>query len=152
MTLKFKISAAFYLMNAVYFLIVGLMFVFRQEFFPFHSDVIQIPWSDLEVSAQTLYLGMMRTEGAGFLASGASLIILLTIPFRRKEVWASSAMTLIGVIEHLPTFLANLHVAQTSPASPPWEIALIGMFSLVLGLVLSIRSTKTDIRIAPRID
>ena len=47
---------------------VGLAFVFATEFFPFHSDVIQTPWSDLGPAAQMLYLGMMRTEGAGFLA------------------------------------------------------------------------------------
>jgi len=143
MTLKSKISASCYLINAVYFLIVGLMFVFRSEFFLFHSDVIQISWDDLELATQTLYLGMMRTEGAGFLAAAASLIILLAIPFRRKEIWASWAMTIIGVIEHLPTLLANFHVAQTTPASPPWAIALTGIVILILGLLLSIRSANT---------
>lgn len=137
-----KIASFCYLVTAVAFAAIGLAFVFAREFFPFHSDVIQTPWSDLDLAAQTLYLGMMRTEGAGYLASATAIAILYFGPFQRREEWSCWAMSGIGLVEHLPTFFANLHVSRTTEASPPWPGVLAGMMLLVLGLVLSIQGIR----------
>ena len=141
--MKFKLAFLCYLLVAIVFLATGVSFVFATEFFPFHSDVIETAWQDLGKSEQTLYLGMMRTEGAGFLAAAMAIALLLFIPFRRREAWSYWAMTAIGITEWLPTFLANLHVANTTPASPPWQLALGGMIVLVVGLVLSIAGSRS---------
>ncbi len=142
MNTRMKLASFCYLSNAVAFLIIGLTFVFAREFFPFHSDVIQTPWSGLSVPVQTLYLGMMRTEGAGYLASATAIAILYYGPFLRGEQWSYWAMSGIGIVEHLPTFFANLHVYRTTEASPPWPAVLIGMVLLVAGLVLSIQGSR----------
>ncbi|MFK7898446.1 MAG: hypothetical protein AB8G23_21615 [Myxococcota bacterium] len=141
---KMKIAAACYGVSAIYCLTVGLSFVFRTEFFPFHSDVIQTPWSEVEPLAQTLYLGMMRTEGAGFLATAVALGALLAVPFRRGEAWAYWAMTAIGVVEHVPTLLANLHVSAVSPGSPPWQAAAVGIILLLIGLGFGLAGARKE--------
>lgn len=138
MNVRQKLSFAIYAANILITLVIGLLFVFKNEFFPFHADVIATQWEDVGNQAQVLYLGMMRTEGAGYLATAAALAFLLVIPFSRREKWSYWAMTVIGTVEHLPTLLATYHVATTTSASPPWLLSLALIISLVLALCLAI--------------
>lgn len=139
-----KIATVLFWLNALILLIIGLAFVSASSFFPFHSDVIQKAWSELEPSTQTLYLGMMRTEGAGYLASAVAIALLLAIPFQRGEIWSVWAITAVGITEHIPTLLANLHVARTTPASPPWIFVAICILSLLLGLALVLTNRRAS--------
>ncbi len=135
--MKKRIAVACFGLNVIYMTIAGLVFVLGNEFLPFHSDVVQTSWNDLEPAYQTLYLGMMRTEGAGFLASALAIGILLLIPYRQGHAWSYWAMAAVGVVEHVPTLVANYHVATVTSASPPWQAPLVGISTLILGLVLS---------------
>ena len=137
MNLKLKLSLAIYLANVIVMIAIGLAFEFRTEFMSFHSDVIQTDWDDVDPQAQILYLGMMRTEGAGFLAAATALLFLAAFPFRKLEKWSYTAMTVIGVVEYLPTLIANYHVSTVSNASPPWVLMLVLILSLLLAFVLA---------------
>jgi len=139
-----KLAKVIYWANAVLLLAIGLAFVFAPSFFPFHGDVIQKSWSELDASSQTLYLGMMRTEGAGYLASAVAFTFLLLIPFRRGERWATWAICSIGITEHVPTLLANLHVSATTSASPPWMFVAGCIISLVFAALLSSLGRNTS--------
>jgi hypothetical protein len=143
MKFKPRIPFLIYAANIVFLIATGLLFQFSNEFLSFHSDVIQTNWEDLDVNSQILYLGMMRTEAAGFLASAIALGFLLCIPFRRHEKWSYWAMSTIGIVEYLPTFFANYHVSKVTLASPPWPLMLFLIFSLVLALSLSLAFHKT---------
>ncbi len=137
MNIKLKLALVLYIANVVAMLAIGLAFEFRNEFMPFHSDVIQTSWHDLSAEAQILYLGMMRTEGAGFLAAASALVILLSIPFRKFEKWSYWAITVIGSVEYFPSLMANYHVASVTNASPPWLLMLTLTLSLFLALILA---------------
>lgn len=139
-----RIAAGIFWCNALAMLAIGLAFVTADRFFAFHGDVIQMAWSDLELPFQTLYLGMMRTEGAGYLAAGLAMAILLLIPFRQNARWATWAIVSVGIVEHLPTFLATLHVARTTAASPPWIATGLLMVSLVCGLILALQKSDRN--------
>lgn len=138
MNLKLKLSAAIYTANIFIMFVIGLLFVFKQEFMSFHSDVIQTDWQSLDTQFQILYLGMMRTEGAGFLAAATALTFLLYFPFKKREVWSLWAMTIIGIVEYFPTLVANIYVASVTEATPPWLLMLLLIMSLVLALVLGV--------------
>ena len=133
-TIKFKLAFACYAINAIGLFIFGLIYTFSSEFLPFHSDAIQEKWGSLNIASQTLYLGMMRTEGAGMLASSIAIAILLFIPFRRKELWSFWAMSIIGVTEHIPSLIGAYNTTTLTPANSPWQLNLIGIFLLLLGL------------------
>ncbi|MFK7733840.1 MAG: hypothetical protein AB8B48_19625 [Pseudomonadales bacterium] len=139
---RHQFAGAIFALNALICLAVGLTFVFASEFFPFHGDVIETDWQALSVSYQTLYLGMMRTEGAGYLATALAVFWLLAIPYRKGEYWSAWAIVTIALMEHLPTLLANLHVAQTTAAEPPWYFVMGCMISLCFGLVLVPRRSR----------
>ena len=132
------IAAGIFWSNAFAMLVIGLAFVLADSFFPFHGDVIQVAWADLDQPYKTLYLGMMRTEGAGYLATALAIIILLLIPFRQNAHWAPWAIASIGIVEHLPTFFATVYVARTTDASPPWIATGLLIVSLVCGLIFAL--------------
>ena len=140
----FTIAKMIYWFNAIVMIVVGAAFVFAQEFFQFHGDVIGKTWSKLDNQAKPLYLGMMRTEGAGYLAAATAMIFLLLFPLRTNAPgWAIWAITSVGVIEHVPTLLATYHVSQITEASPPWEVTLALIISLGLAaVVISLRSAS----------
>lgn len=137
MNTKLKLSFAIYIANVVIMITIGLAFEFRSEFMSFHSDVIQTGWDSVGSKSQLLYLGMMKTEGAGFLAAATALSFLLSIPFRKCEKWSYWAMTSIGIVEYLPSLLANYYVSSITSASPPWLLMLCLTLSLILALVLA---------------
>ena len=137
MNFKLKLSLAIYIANILIMIAIGLAFELKSEFMPFHSDVIQADWKNVDSQAKILYLGMMRTEGAGFLAAATALIILLYFPFRNLEKWSFSAMTIIGVVEYFPSLLANYHISSITSASPPWLLMLLLTLSLFLALIFA---------------
>ena len=140
--IKMKVALFCYGFNAIGLFLFGLIYTFSPEFLPFHSDAISKSWEDLTPSYQVLYLGMMRTEGAGFMSSGIAIAFLLAIPFRRKEVWCFWAMATIGFVEHIPSMIGAINTSQMTPASSPWQLNLLGMILLVIGLVLSLISKR----------
>lgn len=138
MNRKLKIAGILYAVNIVVMLAIGLIFELRTEFMPFHSDVIQTAWEDVDAMSQILYLGIMKTEGAGFLASATALSFLLYIPFRKFERWSCYAMTTIGIVEYLPSLIANYYVSTVSSATPPWLLMLSLTLSLLIALALAL--------------
>jgi len=136
--MKMKLALFCYSFNVIGFFIFGLIYTFSGEFLPFHSDAIQMSWDDLSSPQQTLYLGMMRTEGAGLLASAIAIAALLMFPFRKREVWSYWAMTLIGVVENVPSMLGAYYTSLATPASSPWQLNLLGIVLLVLGLAFAL--------------
>jgi len=143
MSVQLKAAFAIYIANILVMLTIGFAFVFRNEFMPFHSDVIGMKWNELNSQFQILYLGMMRTEGAGFLASATALIILSIAAFRKPEQWLFLAMSAIGIVEYFPTFIANYHVSQVTNATPPWLLMLSLILSLTIASLLAFSSFKS---------
>lgn len=130
--LYLRIAQTIYIANIVVMAIIGLIFVCGNELLPFHTDVIQTAWADVDANAQILYLGMMRTEGAGFLAAATALCFLWFYAFRTRQKWSYTAMTIIGVVEYAPTFVANYQVAANTGATPPWLLMLTLILSLLI--------------------
>jgi hypothetical protein len=142
MRIEAKLAFSIYALNVLFLVATGLLFAFSNEFLPFHSDVIETNWQDLDAKSQILYLGMMRTEAAGFLAAGTAIGILLLVPFLNNEKWSYWAMSAIGGVEYVPTFVANYHVSTVTQASPPWQLMLILIFSVLIALMLALKSHK----------
>ena len=134
MNFKLKLAFFIYLSNVVLMLVIGFTFEYRSQFMPFHAEVIQTQWQNLSELSQILYLGMMRTEGAGFLAAATALMFLLWFPFRKFEAWSYWAMTAVGLVEYVPTLIANYHVATVTSAAPPWPLMLALSLSLLVAL------------------
>ena len=135
-----KLACFCYGFNVVGLFLFGLIYTFNGEFLPFHSDAIQASWESLSQATQVLYLGMMKTEGAGLLSSALAIGILLYIPFKKREKWSYWAMAAIGIVEHVPGLIGAYNTSQATPASSPWQLSLLGIVLLIAGLILSLSS------------
>ena len=133
-----KIAFLIYLLNAIAMLAIGAIYQFSDEFMPYHSDIIQMSWRELTENQRILYIGMMRTKAAGFLASSVAILYLLLIPYRTGARWATYAIATVGIIEYLPSAIATHHVSQVTSASPPWQMLSAGIGLLTAALVLSL--------------
>lgn len=142
MDFRMKFVFFCYGFNAIGLFLFGLIYTFSDQFLPFHSDAIQQPWESLSHSEQVLYLGMMRTEGAGMLSSAVAIGLLLAVPFKRRESWCLWAMTSIGIVEHLPSLIGAYNTSQATPASSPWYLNMLGILLLVIGLILAYSNFK----------
>ncbi|PCJ35816.1 MAG: hypothetical protein COA99_13625 [Moraxellaceae bacterium] len=138
MIFRLKIALIFYSINVLGMIGIGCLYVFGNEFMPYHSDIIQTSWVNVGANEKILYLGMMRTEGAGFLACALAIVILLAIPFREGRRWSYWAIPIIGIAEYLPTLIATYHVSTITNATPPWPAVLSGCVLFLVGLVLTV--------------
>ena len=140
MPIKIKLAFFCYGFNVVGLFLFGLIYTFSNEFLPFHSEAIQASWESLDQSTQVLYLGMMKTEGAGFLSAAVAIGILMSIPFKKGETWSYWAMTVIGLVENVPGLIGAYNASQATPASSPWQLSLLGIILLIVGLILSLNN------------
>lgn len=137
-----KFAFGCHLTVALIFLLFGTIYLFRSEFMPYHAVAIGQEWSQLQASFQILIIALMKVVGGGWLASGLAISILLAFPFREGARWAHWAIPCIGLVSILPSLYATILVAQSTPASPPWKVATIGVALLVVGLILSLGSSE----------
>jgi hypothetical protein len=100
-------------------------FLTATEFFPYHAEASGLQWGDLQPGLQTVILALLRVAGAGWLTGSVALIVLLAVPFaRRDEGWSYVAIPALALIFWGITFATTLHVAMTTAANPPWQASL----------------------------
>ena len=113
-------------------------FLTATEFFPYHAVASGTAWADLEPGLQTVILTVFRVCGAGWLTVGIALVLLIVFPFaRRDEGWSYAAIPLLSLIFWGIVFATTLHVARTTPATPPWTGSLICILLTLLSALFS---------------
>ena len=118
--------------------LMGLVYLRRREFMPYHAAALGQPWEQLEGPARTLCLASMRIIGSAWLAMAVSLAILLRHGFRAGLRWAIYGVPLVGLTLSIPTLLAVLYVRSKTRASPPWPPLAVLVVLFLTGLLLSI--------------
>ncbi len=135
---RLKVAFLCYLLTLPLLIIIGLIYLFRPEFMPYHAVAVGQSWSELDPAFQILFLAFMRVVGGSFLATACAIGILLFKPFRQGIRWTYWAIPAIGLISSLSSLYATVHVAMNTPASPPWMAAALGALLLMIGFILSV--------------
>lgn len=139
-----KIAFGCYLLVFLGLGILGLVYLFRSEFLPYHAEAVAREWEDVEQPFQVLILALMRVVGGAWVATALAAVVLLFVPFRQGARWARWAIPAVGLVALVPALYATLYVGQQTPASPPWILTLIGIVLLVVGFSLSGGRTADD--------
>jgi hypothetical protein len=135
---RLKVAFLCYLLSLIFLIIFGLIYLFRQEFMPYHAVAVGKSWSELDPAFQILFLASMRVVGGSFLATACAMGVLLFKPFRQGMRWAYRAIPVIGLISSLSLLYATIYVARNTPASPPWIVAALGMLLVLIGFIMSL--------------
>lgn len=118
-------------------LLQGLLYLTTSTFMPYHADALAVTWDQLPAHHQGFVLGVIRGMGAGSVAVSLALLILLFIPFRRREKWALWAVPLIGVTFTILTAYAAYTIDARTPASTPWRQTLVLTAAYAVGALIA---------------
>jgi hypothetical protein len=111
-----KIALGCYAICSIILVGLGLMYIFRPEFMPYHSDAVGMTWQDVPSPFKILILALMKACGGGMLSAGVAIAILAAKPFRKKERWAIYGIPAVGITASAPSIWATLYVAANTPA------------------------------------
>lgn len=129
--------------GSVILALMGLTYLLRKKFMPYHAVALDQRWEDLDVPSRTLIITSMRIIGGAWLALAIAIAILLRYGFRQGLPWAIYAVPMIGLTSSLPTLLAVLRVKSNTRASPPWPAVALLVALFLAGLLLSIGASQS---------
>jgi hypothetical protein len=135
--MKQKIAFFIYYSLAVTSLFLGTIYLLSPQFMWYHSQAIEMDWIDLSPPLQILLLALMKVTGAGWVALGVSLLILLHFGFLRGHSWSRWAIPLIGLIFYGPTLYVTIWVTLNTPGTAPWYGSLLAVMMLLMGFSLA---------------
>ncbi len=138
MTTRRKIAFCFHLLALLLMATVGVIYLTRSQFMSYHAVAVGQNWIDVPPRFQLLLLALIRPLGGAWIATALAMGILLLIPFRQGTRWARWAVPVVGLVAELPVLYVTISVASRTPASPPWQGALIVVCLLIIGLLLSL--------------
>jgi len=124
--------------GAILFGLMGLVYLRRKEFMPYHAIAVGKQWHELGQTEQTMFLASMKIIGSAWVSLSIALGLILRHAFREGEPWAVYGVAVIGLAVAVPTLLAVLTVKKRTPASPPWPPLALAVFLFLCGLVLSL--------------
>lgn len=114
-------------------LTMGLIYLFKNSFMPYHRDAVSMHWSELSVGTQFLILALMRATAGGYLAVAVMIIVLQKRFSTTPLKWIPIVILITGFIISLTSIYATLLVRFNSPGKPPTLLAIIGLVLLIVG-------------------
>ena len=144
MSKRLKVAFWCHLIALLLIASIGVIYLFRAEFMPYHAVALGRDWAGLDRALQVLLLALMKAVGGGALAIAVAMVILLLIPFRQGPYWARWTIPAVGLVWVLPNLYGSVRVALNTPGSPPWRYALIVMALLIAGFLLSMESKRAE--------
>jgi len=142
MNTRMKVAFACYFLAGLLLIGFGVVYLFRQEFMPYHSAAVGLPWADVPPNFQILILALMKAVGGTSIAVALALYIVLLVPFREGARWALWAAPSLGLVQCAAAFYPMSYVALNTTASPPLWAPATGVLLIVVALVLSLSASK----------
>jgi uncharacterized membrane protein len=125
---------------------MGLIYLFKNSFMPYHRDAVSMQWSELSMGTQFLILALMRATAGGYLAVAVMIIVLQRRFSKTPSKWIPICRLIPGLIVSFISIYATLLVRFNSPGKPPTLLAIFGIVLLLIGYVndksQSLRSLK----------
>jgi hypothetical protein len=125
-----------YAMTAIASLVLGVTYVLRGSFMPYHGEALGQAWETLAPEAQVLLLALMDVAGAGWLALALAVLVLLWWPFRAGALWARIALPILLGGYYALVLWATLSVLFATPAVPPWYGNAVALLATLAGVLL----------------
>ena len=132
-----KTSFYLYQLIILCFYIAGFVYLTRQSFMPYHSEILGLPWPQLDASLQVLILAGIHGFGGFLVCIASALMFLLYIPFKTQQFWAKIAVALITFLTLAVLIGVVVSVKIQTAAHPPFIPLLVLLFFWAVATVLS---------------
>ena len=133
-----RVGFGFHAVATLALIAFGWTYLSSSEFMAYHAAAAGTDWKDLAPGLQALGLTALRLVGAGSLALGLALGVILWGPYRRGERWAVWAVSVLGSGYGLALAVAACSVASATPGDPPWRAAGVLPLLFLMGGILSL--------------
>ena len=130
-------------LGALILLTLGLVYLCRTSFMPYHSEAVSVNWNEVESSTQYLLLALMRAVSGGFIATSIVIIVLQKKFSSTKIPWIPWLILVAGLIVTSASLYATIIVRLNSPGKPPTTLAIAGIALLVIGYIFNRKTLKT---------
>lgn len=130
-----KASVALFVLLGTSSLGMGLIYITRSQFMPYHSQALQIEWSALSPNYQGLLLGMLKGLAAGQIVAGLATLLMAAASLRHS---ARPYLVLLPVVclgYSLLLTYAMYVVTSRTPGEPPLGL---GVVAVLLALAASV--------------
>lgn len=131
-----RIAGFIYFSIANASILLGSIYLVTPQFMWYHRQGIETDWSDLSPQLQILILALMKVTGAGWIAMGVAILILLYFCFSRGQLWARWAIPFIGLIFYGPALYVTAWFTLNTAGTAPWYGSLIAVILLLLGFII----------------
>ncbi|MEQ8715127.1 MAG: hypothetical protein RIC80_19055 [Cyclobacteriaceae bacterium] len=123
---------------------IGLIYLVKNSFMPYHSEAISLEWNEVDSSTQFLILALMRAVSGGYIALAIVTAFLQKKFASGKTTWMPLLILIGGLILILPSIYATLIVRFNSPGKPPTLLATIVIVLLIIGYISNRKSLKKN--------
>lgn len=122
---------------AFFWVLSGFVYLFSPRLMPYHLEALGGRWDELPPEVRLMLLMFLKGGGAGMLAAGAALFIILFIPFGAGEPWARWAFLAVSAVGMAPLLYVMRQIGRQTPASPPWQAVAVMALLVLTGFLLS---------------
>lgn len=124
-------------------LVLGLVYVARAEFMPYHAQAVGSEWALLPEGTRALIAALMNVAGAAWIIVGCLILALVWFPFRSQTRWARWMIPVMIVIHYGSILAVTLQVQTATGAHTPWVMNAFAVAVGIAGLLLDRPWTST---------
>ena len=116
----------------------GVRYMRREEYLPYHADVAEKSWKELDPGVQAIILGMLKIIGGGFATLGVTLL-WLCFALHEGARWAPWAILTVSAVALAPMLYVATKLRAFRPeAQTPVGPTAAMMVLIVVGVGLSL--------------
>ena len=118
---------------------MGLIYLLKNSFMPYHSEAVSLEWDEVYIDTQFLILALilMRAISGGFIAIAIVIAFLQNKFSLTKIKWLPIIILISGLIVGITSIYATLIVKFNTAGSPPTLSIIIGILLLIIGYIFN---------------
>ncbi|RLB37875.1 MAG: hypothetical protein DRH30_12410 [Deltaproteobacteria bacterium] len=138
-----KTALAIFVFVGLSLLALGLVYLTRVEFMPYHSEAIQTAWSNLNSNYQGLILGGLKAFGGSALMAGFAIVFMAIASLRKSVRPFMVLLPTVATGSWSLLFYATYTVQTSTPGNPPLLLVGLVVAMSVLASTLLVLSQRT---------
>lgn len=140
--MNLKIGNVTNYLAAFILLTMGVVYLLKNSFMPYHSEAVVLEWDEVNQNFQILILALMRAVAGGFITIALAMMFLQKKFSDTKISWLPALILFMGMCISLASIYANLVVRLNSEGKPPTTLAVFGIGLIIIAYIFNLKSIK----------
>jgi hypothetical protein len=111
--------------------------LFGKRFLPFHEQVSQKKWEELDSGIQETILTLLHLSGLGFVVVAILLTVIPLLGYLNHDLILAILVPAVSLVFCYGLFYCNFSLCKKTGAETPWKGSLIAMGVVGASMLLS---------------